>query len=87
MRGQLNRSTFNTKALFWLVPYLGGLMLISYFGSYGGKNLIPFGWDFLIIGLFTIAILYLALRTRLSSTAEQLATTKLNEQFAVTEMM
>ncbi len=88
MRSHFNRSTLNTKALFWLVPYLGGLMLISYFGSYGGgKNLIPFGWDFLIIGIFTMTILYLALRTRLNSNVEQFATTKLNEQIAATEMI
>lgn len=59
------RMQFDLKALVWLVPYLSGLVLISYLGSYGGKHIITFGWDFLIIAIFSIIIFYLAIWARL----------------------
>lgn len=47
--------------IFWLFPYFIGLGIISYFGSFGnGKNLISFGWDFAVIAIFSIIILYFA---------------------------
>ena len=63
-----NRSPINGfKAAFWLVPYLIGLVLISYLGSYGGKHLITFGWDFLIIAVFSLVIFTIAIKTRLKT--------------------
>lgn len=59
---------FHFKSFIWLIPYLSGLCLISYLGSYGGgKNILGFGWDFLVIGLFSIIIFYAALYCRLGS--------------------
>jgi amino acid transporter len=55
-----NNKSADIKSSIWLMPYLLGLVLISYFGSFGGKKTIPFGWDFLIIGLFSIFILCIA---------------------------
>ncbi len=52
------------KSIYWIFPYLGGLTLISYFGAFGGKNVIPFGWDFLVIAMFSIIILLLAVKNR-----------------------
>jgi len=52
------------KSLFWLIPYLGGLGVISYLGAFGGKDIIPFGWDFLVIAIFSVVILYLAVQLR-----------------------
>ncbi|MDF2941112.1 MAG: yveA 2 [Gammaproteobacteria bacterium] len=63
--GKTERQRFNLKAFVWVGPYLGGLVLISYLGSFGGKGLIPFGWDFLAIGAFSLIILWLALATRM----------------------
>ena len=40
----------------WLIPYLAGLGLISYFGSFGGDHDIAFGWDFVIIAIFSVVI-------------------------------
>ena len=58
----------NVRCSRWLVPYFSGLTLLSYLGNFGGGiNFISFGWDFLIIGLFSTAILYLAYRARLQS--------------------
>jgi amino acid transporter len=59
------------KAIFWIVPYLGGLAAISYFGAFGGKHLITFGWDFLVIAVFSAVMLYLAVLVRLTKVPEQ----------------
>jgi peptidoglycan/LPS O-acetylase OafA/YrhL len=49
------------QTAFWLFPYLIGLGLISYLGSFsGGKNIIPFGVDFFVIALFSFVIYCLA---------------------------
>ncbi len=46
---------------WWLIPYFLGLGTLSLLGSFkGGLNIMPFGWDFLFIALFTIIIFYLA---------------------------
>lgn len=65
---------FHLKACVWLVPYLAGLGVISYLGSYGhGKNIIVFGWDFALIAVFSVVIFMLAIYTRLPAreTAKQ----------------
>ena len=63
LRGRTSLQQMGFRAMAWLVPYLIGLVVISYLGSFGGKNLIPFGWDFLVIGVFTIVIFCLAIVT------------------------
>ncbi len=46
----------------WIIPYLIGLAAISYLGDFdGGRQWITFGWDFVVIALFSIAIFYYAL--------------------------
>jgi amino acid transporter len=48
----------------WLMPYFIGLGVISYLGSFGGgKEIIAFGWDFLVIALFSICCFVLAIRS------------------------
>ncbi len=71
VRGKVKRESLGVKSLYWLVPYLLGLTLISYLGSFGGLALITFGWDFLTIGLFSMVILYLALKTRVNDAQKQ----------------
>jgi len=66
LRGKLTVPTLGVKSGLWMGPYLSGLVLISYLGAFGGKNIIPFGWDFLVIGIFSLAILYLAVKNRVS---------------------
>lgn len=63
-RGHLSQNKIGLKSLCWLAPYLIGLSLISWLGSFGGKNIIPFGWDFLVLGVFSLIILYLAVSNR-----------------------
>jgi amino acid transporter len=63
----------------WLWPYLVGLTVISYLGSFdihnpdtvpllglkGPINVLPFGVDVLVMALFSVAIYFLAIRLRL----------------------
>ena len=77
-----NTPTLDSAAAAWVVPYLVGMGVISYLGSFGeggiiggigpfktvlvgGKGHLPFGWDFLVVGLFSLAIYYLAMARRL----------------------
>jgi len=62
------RKEMDFQSSLWLMPYFIGLALISYLGTFGGGvGVIPFGLDFLIIGLFSLAILALAVVFRLPS--------------------
>ncbi|EKE01592.1 MAG: hypothetical protein ACD_21C00092G0001 [uncultured bacterium] len=69
--GKVNIQKGELKAGYWLMPYLTGLVLISYLGSFGGKHFIPFGWDFIIIALFSAAILCTAIWSRALITVEE----------------
>jgi amino acid transporter len=83
LRGSVKIEKKELKSGFWIIPYLLGLVGISYLGSFGGQNRIPFGWDFLVIGLFSVAILYLAIRGRAALTAENVDEFLLAESVAV----
>lgn len=51
------------RTSWWIVPYFAILAVISYLGTFGdGISLIPFGIDFVAIGILTIAVFYFALR-------------------------
>lgn len=72
LRGAFRQGQFGFRAAYWIVPYLLGLFIVSYLGPYGGgKDVIKFGWDFLIIAIFSFAIILLAVATRLKSNQEQ----------------
>jgi hypothetical protein len=46
----------------WLLPYMVGLGVISYYGTFGGgQQLLKFGVDFLVIALFSIIIYFVAI--------------------------
>ncbi len=71
LRGRVSFQSLGLKSGMWIVPYLTGLVFISYLGAFGGENVIPFGWDFLVIGLFSLVILYLAVINRATITEEK----------------
>jgi hypothetical protein len=49
-------------------PYLIGMAVISYLGGFGGgAGVIPFGWDVLVVSVFSIAVYVLAISVRLTS--------------------
>ncbi len=51
---------------WWLIPYFAGMAIISYLGSFGGgKEVITFGWDFVVLAVFSIVIFYFAVKARL----------------------
>jgi amino acid transporter len=68
-------------ASVWILPYLVGMSLISYFGNFGtggifglsatahdiigGSGDLPFWWDLLALAVFSVAIFLLAVRTAL----------------------
>lgn len=72
LRGTIKVEKEELRSIYWIIPYLFGLILLSYLGSFGGKNIIPFGWDFLAIAIFTIGIFYLAIQNRASIDAEKM---------------
>lgn len=54
------------KASIWIWPYFIGITLFSYLGKPGGgKNIIPEGWDYLVIFVFSCCILLIAYLVRL----------------------
>jgi len=70
-RGSAKIKASDLRSAFWIFPYLLGIVLISYFGSFGGKNLITFGWDFLIVAVFSFSIYYLAIKGRAVLNAQE----------------
>lgn len=55
-------------AATWLWPYLIGLTGLSYLGSFGGgRGIMPFGWDCLVIAIFSLVIMMLAMKFKLPS--------------------
>ncbi len=73
LRGSVKMQRHELKSAMWVLPYLFGLVVISYLGSFGGTNLIPFGWDFLVIAIFSIVILQIAIRSRAVLTSEEVS--------------
>ncbi len=67
-----NKPALSWLSSIWIWPYIGGLTLISYLGSFGGgKNILPFGWDLVVLAFFSIFIVYLARRFKLPAEQTQ----------------
>jgi len=74
------RPSLDWPSAAWLWPYLLGLGTISYLSSFdihalssvpliglnGPRNALPFGWDILVMAVFSVVIYALAIRVRLS---------------------
>jgi len=74
------RPSLDWSSAIWLWPYLIGLVVISYLGSFdfkktnsvpligltGPRNDLTFGWDMLVMAVFSVAIYVLAIRLRLA---------------------
>lgn len=60
------------KSSIWIWTYISGLTLISYLGCFGGgKNILHFGWDLLVIAFFSAFTVYLARRFKMSAEKTQ----------------
>jgi amino acid transporter len=55
------------RAALWLLPYLGGLMLITWLGGHGGSHLITHGWALAIVTCWCLLCYAVALPLALSS--------------------
>lgn len=79
LRGHLKINTLGLKSVMWIAPYLVGLVTISYLGAFGGKHIIPFGWDFLVIGIFSVVTMYFAVTSRATNMVENFTNYQLAE--------
>jgi amino acid transporter len=62
-----DRSPLDARAAGWVWPWLAGLVLLGYFGRYGGNNAIPNWWDLIIVAVFAIIVYEVAERLALGS--------------------
>lgn len=61
------RTPLNWRESIWLWFYFAAVFVISYCGNFGGHNLLPAGWDWILLALACAVSVYLALRFKLSS--------------------
>jgi amino acid transporter len=54
------RGPLDVRSAIWIVPWLLGLVVIGYFGRYGGTNAIPNWWDLVLVSGFSIVIYEIA---------------------------
>ncbi len=56
----------------WLPPYFLGMAVISYLGNFGGGlGIIGFGWDFIVVALFSVVVMVYAYRSSLDKISVQ----------------
>lgn len=57
---------FGWHQIAWLLPWFGGIWLLSWLGSIGGgRNVIGFGWDILLVSAWSVVVMLLAMRCAL----------------------
>jgi amino acid transporter len=60
-------ATSKLRNALWMVPWLGGHVVLGYLGRYGGgENILPEWWDIAAMLAFSLAIYYGALRMTLT---------------------
>ena len=51
------------KSSYWLAPHFIGISVISYLSTFGeGRGILPFGWDMVVTGLFSMVVFHMATR-------------------------
>ncbi len=63
--------SLNFRESAWLWPYFIGLMLISYLGDYGGRNMFSLSTNMAILAVFCLVILWIAMRFKLPAEKTQ----------------
>ncbi|REK90818.1 APC family permease [Streptomyces inhibens] len=56
------RSGLRWRSSAWVLPWLGGMVLIAHFGRYGGTGALPNWWDLAIVIALSLAVHYTAVR-------------------------
>lgn len=65
-KGRISPAQLGLQSKGWLFCYFVGLIIISYMGCFGGGiGWLPFGWDFLVIAVFSVVIFFYAVQRRL----------------------
>jgi amino acid transporter len=76
------KPTLDWTAASWLIPYLGGMLLLVYLSSFGPVGRTPtldFGWDILAVAVWSLVIYYWAM-------AVALPTEKIEEMIGEVEL-
>lgn len=74
------------KPSIWLWFYFAGIAVISYLGGFGGgKNVLPFGVDFVVIGILSFITLFLAVKYRVDDRIVQKKFAHIAEQYGKEE--
>lgn len=60
------REAIDTREALWLLPYLGGIGIVSWLGTFDGIGVIGFGRDIVALVALSAFVFALAVRTRLS---------------------
>ena len=67
-RHRFSREELDLRTFTWLVPYFGGLLLLTFLGQFeGGRKVLPFGIDLAVTAVFGLVIYFLAVRQSASS--------------------
>ena len=61
-----HKPTLDWKAASWLLPYLLGMGVIVYVSDFGPVGAITFGWDMLVVAVWSLIIFYWAVSVSLS---------------------
>jgi len=62
-----DRGPLDARSAAWVWPWLIGMLVIGYFGRYGGSNAIPNWWDLVVVAVFAIVIYEVAEKLALDS--------------------
>jgi amino acid transporter len=61
-----DRAPLDPMAAIWVWPWLIGLVVIGYFGRYGGNNLLPNWWDLVVVVVFAVVMYEVAEKVAIS---------------------
>jgi amino acid transporter len=56
------RPALDRRAMLWVLPWLGGLAVISWLGQFDGREVIPFWVDLAVLAAFALAIYSIGIR-------------------------
>lgn len=76
-------SSLDSREALWIIPYVTLFMTVSYLGNFGGgRGIIPFGMDMLIIAVASTIIFYMAIWCRLSNEDAKLFRDRYKERYS-----